>query len=267
MINKYPDGSSYANVVQRNYASITHRINSYEDLWHLGQILEAANHNGVKPRVFIPNLIDAQADRRFDKCQSFGLKLVLDFLNQFEVTSYDVFAPHNPEVVEMHLKNSKIVSPASVLVNVIGKCKSDNLILMSADAGGYKPLMKLCEEINWKGETMSASKSRSWDGVKSVITQTIPDQDLTGKDILIVDDLCVYGGTFKGLSDLLEEKNARHIDLYVSHLTIQNHRSSKPVFDYFDDVYTTNSKYDRYYVDDKHGEPKYPDNLTIIPVL
>ena len=74
------------------------------------------------------------------------------------------------------------------------------VILMSSDAGGFKPLMKLCDNIGWEGKTFSASKYRSFVDGKTKLSQRVDREDFGGKDILIIDDICVYGGTFKGLS-------------------------------------------------------------------
>ena len=41
--------------------------------------------------------------------------------------------------------------------------------------------------------------------------------DLTGKDVVILDDLCDGGGTFIGLAKKLREKGAAKITLYVTH--------------------------------------------------
>jgi len=41
--------------------------------------------------------------------------------------------------------------------------------------------------------------------------------DLTGKNCLIVDDICDGGGTFMGLAEKLQEKQAGHLFLAVSH--------------------------------------------------
>jgi len=280
MIKKYPDGTSYVDIEDENYSNITYRINSYEDLWHLGQIIEAANHNGIRPFVKIPNLIDAQADRRFGKFQSYGLKLVLKFLNSLDITKYYIFHPHNPEVVEASLDNVEIIDNKQFITEVIynklfgyvnSSKKSNNLILMSSDAGGFKPLMKLCDKIKWQGEVFSASKSRSWsekDGTKFV--QQIDRQDFGGKDILIIDDLSVYGGTFKGLSKLLKKRNVGKLYLAVSHMTVQN-LGADPVTNYFDRVFTTNSKYDEYYTNGVAfiNEVAYqkPSNLEIIKLF
>lgn len=267
-IKKYPDGTSYAVIpahidLAEEESCFTYRVNSYEDLWHLGQLLEAFNHKGIVPNVTIPNLIDAQADRRFGSMgvQSSGLKMVCDFLNQFDAI-YQVYHPHNPEVLESLLGSKvEIFSNTLYINNVIGKVNKNNLILMSADAGGFKPLIKLCDQLNWKGDTYSASKAR--DPKTGKLTQLIDREDFGGKDILIVDDICVYGGTFKGLSKLLRERNCGKLYLAVSHMTIQ-HLGKDPVTNYFDKVFTTNSKFNHYYCE---GGLKYPENLEIINIF
>lgn len=268
-INKYPDGTSYVELENIDTTDFTFKINSYEDLWHLSQFVEVANSNGIKPTITIPNLIDAQADRRFKSNQSFGLKLVLRFLNSLDVKEYKIFHPHNSEVVEMFLGDKvKIIDNynfISIVLNKIGD--TNNLILMSSDAGGFKPLMKLCDIINWKGETFSAAKARSWDekeGTKFI--QQIDRKDFGGKDILIVDDLSIYGGTFKGLSKLLRERNIGKLYLAVSHMTVSN-LSKDPITNYFNKVFTTNSRFDVYGVPDNQGQPNHPKNLEVIKLF
>tara|TARA_R110000772_G_scaffold54130_1_gene123559 strand:- start:71412 stop:72293 length:882 start_codon:yes stop_codon:yes gene_type:complete len=289
MIKKYPDKSSY--VIDQGSNHIVFRINTYEDLHHLKQLVDAHN-NRTKSRlnVIIPNLLDAQADRRFEDNQSFGLKLVLQDLIRLNA-DISIFHPHNPEVVEMAFeimgKKVKILDNLHFMMYVlstIAKEYSDvlddryfttkrqmfldyrlqeNLILMSADAGGFKPLMNLATQLNWNGVCLSSSKSR----FKGELTQLLPQQDFGGKDILIVDDISVYGGTFKGLAKLLRKANCGKLYLAVSHITMQNlfkDEQDNPVTEFFDKVFTTDSKYPEYYIRDKQGQPLKPVNLEII---
>jgi len=294
-INKYPDGTSYVNNTQ--LGEQVFRINSYEDLWHLNQFVDAFHSQydtlttKIRPNIIIPNLIDAQADRRFNKGESSGLKLVLKFLNGLDA-NLKIFHPHNQEVVENALENVQIIDNSEFIQKVLSSLVfdefrlsdfshieyyrdnvsniSDKLILISSDAGGFKPLMKLCDKIKWKGETFSAAKARSWDvkdGTKFV--QQINRDDFGGKDILIIDDICVYGGTFKGLSKLLKERNCGKLYLAVSHMTVQN-LGEDPVTNYFDKVFTTNSKFDEYYY--TKGKKPFdqviePSNLEIIKLF
>lgn len=278
---KYPDNTSY--VKDTKLGQRVFRLNVYEDLWHLNQFVDSFRnqHDTLKPYIIIPNLPDAQADRRFNKGESFGLKLVLKFLAGLDANFW-IFHPHNSEVVEMAFeildKKVNILDNTTFIEEVItsldwyntvedGVRKDLKSVLMSSDAGGFKPLMKLADKIDWKGETESASKSRKYEDGKSTLIQKIDKQDFEGKDILIIDDICIYGGTFKGLSKMLRARNCGKLYLAVSHLTIQNHKGDDTVFKYFDKVFTTNSKFDEYFVEDSKGEPKQPENLEIIKLF
>ena len=272
-IIEYPDGSSYVECwnLTDSHVEFTFRINSYKDLWHLRQLLDTLTFNNIGATVNIPCLLDAQADRRFKDNQSSGLLLVMDFLNRMVETDYThsfrIFHPHNPEAVEMALECGEIIDNSDFINQVLDDLDLDNLILMSSDAGGFKPLMKLCDKIGWERETYSASKSRKWENGEIKLTQIVEREDFGGKDILIVDDICVYGGTFKGLATMLREKNVGKIYLAVSHMTIQNHKGDDTVFKYFDKVFTTNSKYDDYWVESFGGQPLQPQNLQIIKMF
>lgn len=273
-ISKYPDGSSYVklNSHVNMKKDINFKVNTYEDLWHLNQLVDAYHNTFyIKPTILIPNLIDAQADRRFNEDESSGLKLVCSYLNGMNAY-FKIFHPHNPEVVEALIDYVEIIDNSEFILKVLNnesltaQYHLNDLILMSSDAGGFKPLMKLCDKLNWQGETTSASKYRNHG---NPLVQVVDRDDYEGKDILIVDDICVYGGTFKGLSKLLKERNCGKLYLAVSHMTVQL-LGDDPVTNYFDKVFTTNSKYDNYYANkgNKPFDSGYqPDNLEVIKMF
>ena len=255
----YPDNSFYVEVGNFN-KTFVFRINSYEDLWELNQLHDVYKYNNKNAIVTIPNLFTSQEDRRFDIAQPFGLKLVLEFLKGMGNFDYKIFHPHNPEVVEALLDRVEIIDNHDFIYEVLSELKSnyydfnaynmeDNLILMSSDAGGFKPLMKLCDKLEWAGETSSASKSRKYVNGKSELTQVLDRDDFKGKDILIIDDICVYGGTFKGLAKMLDERNCGKLFLAVSHMTVLE-LGKDSVGNYFDIVFTTNSKFEDDYTSD-----------------
>ena len=251
-INRYLDNTSY--VSHTPFCEQIFRINSYEDLWHLNQFVDAFHSEyNTKPTIVIPCLLDAQADRRFNKGESSGLKLVLKFLNSLEA-NFKVFHPHNSEVVEALMDNVEIMDN-SYFIDVVfdylsrkdadRKTINNNLILFSSDAGGFKPLMKLADKLNWRGEVYGASKSRKYEDGKSKLIQVIDRQNFEGKDILIIDDLSIGGGTFIGLAKMLKERNIGKLYLAVSHITIP--KPNPELFSLFDKIFTTNSKYDEYF--------------------
>ncbi len=246
-LNKYPDGTSYIN--ETKLGQQVFRINSYEDLWHLNQFVDAFHSRystktaRIKPNIIIPNLIDAQADRRFNVGESSGLKLVCKFLNSLEANFW-VFHPHNAEVVEALMDGVEIIDNKEFIEKVIKTIRtetfSQDTILFASDAGGFKPLMKLADKLNWRGEVYGASKSRKYEDGHSKLTQVIDRQDFGGKDILIIDDIIVGGKTFIGLANIFKERNCGKLYLAVSHITLEN--ISSELLNSFDKIFTTNSK-------------------------
>jgi len=282
-IINYPDNGKYV-INDLNETSLTYKINTYEDLFLLKSIKDA---NPNLKEITIPCMFQQQHDRRFNQNESFELKLVCEFINSIGFEKVKVFHPHNKESIEMGLNNVEIIDNSKFIKEVLDKLHkdkhrhrdgtlldthfdekiSDYLTLMSSDAGGFKSLMKLTKQLNWKGETYSASKARSYENGESKLIQMVDRQDFGEKDILIVDDLCVYGGTFKGLSKLLKKRNCGKLYLAVSHITVQD-LGIDPVTNYFDKVFCSNSKYDDYFVTDEFGiAPCTHKNLKIIKLF
>lgn len=270
-LNKYPDGTSY--ISETVLGEQVFRINNYEQLWQLGQFVDAYHSNyGLRPRITIPNLIDAQADRRFNKEESFSLKLVLKYLAGLDA-DFTIFHPHNAEVVEMAFEvlDKKVVikDNSDFILEVFREIRTENFsqntILFSSDAGGFKPLMKLADKLKWRGEVYGASKSRKYEGGESKLIQVVDRQDFEGKDILIIDDMCLYGGTFIGLAKMLKERNCGKLYLAVSHMTLP--KPNPELFDLFDTIFTTDSKGISYLVPGKGFYRNYgvfPRNLKIM---
>ncbi len=125
----------------------------------------------------------------------------------------------------------------------------NNLVILLPDGGAYKWGVKLMDKLGFNGDIVAASKNRQYVDGKSKLVQQLPDYDFNGKDILIIDDICVYGGTFKGLSKILKERNCGKLYLAVSHMTVLE-LGEDSVGNYFDSVFTTNSKFEEDYTSD-----------------
>lgn len=124
-VKSYPDGSKYVELIHWG-SEFTYRINSYEDLWILNQINDVLKHKNISCDLIIPNLLDAQADRRFTDNQPHSLKLICEFLNG--LTQFDkikIFHPHNPEVVEALIDRVEIVDNFEFIANVLENIETE----------------------------------------------------------------------------------------------------------------------------------------------
>ena len=174
-IKNYPDGGKYV-IGNNSITELTYRINSYEDLFLLKSIKDACPN---LEEITIPCMFQQQHDKKFNPNESFELKLVCEFINSLNFKKIKVFHPHS-DVTPALLNNCEIIDNTEFIKQVIynelysgpGFPNPDmynNLVLMFSDADGFKPLMKLCKQINWQGETYFASKAREKDKLIQVI--------------------------------------------------------------------------------------------------
>jgi ribose-phosphate pyrophosphokinase len=245
---KYPDGGAYCKLKVDEvypYSYITEKINSYEDLFFLASIVDVYRNNGAKNiELTIPCMFQQQHDRRFNKNESFELKLVCDFINSLNLDKVSVFHPHS-ECSLFGLNRSEVIDGKVFYLNalhrIIGDYDRDNFVALSPDAGAFKWIYKMCQDVGFEGEIYTASKQRDHETKK--LTSVIQKEDFGGKDIIIFDDLCVFGGTFINLAKLLKQRNIGKLYLVVSHITV---KSPNPELEsLFEKIYTTNSKFEQ----------------------
>jgi ribose-phosphate pyrophosphokinase len=241
---KYPDGGVYAQVTDFSNPVITERINSYEDLFFVKSLKEACDYNDIEGvELNIPCMFQQQHDRRFKPNESFELQIVADFINSCNFKKVRVFHPHS-DVTQGNIRKCHVVDNSKFITQVLAELPTKP-ILLSTDGGSFKWINKLADVIEFTGEVYGANKSR--DAVTHKLVQMIDRQDFEGRDILVVDDLCVGGGTFLGLAELLKTRNVGRLFLATSHITIQS--PNKALEGAYERIFTTNSKHDTYNLD------------------
>jgi len=211
---KYPDGQISVKLsdIQFPY-TVYERINSYEDLIRIKSIAEVLEFNHIKNRhLRIPCLFGQRSDRRFDKLQSFDLKVIADIINSYKFVDVEIFDPHSD--VSLALINNSYKKDSFEFVSKVYESENqaiDETIIVSPDAGAYKKCFEYGSKLGC--EVVSAIKHRDLNGKISL--KFIGD--VKDKNCIIVDDLADGGYTFILLSKELRNLGAKRVVLYVSH--------------------------------------------------
>jgi len=216
--------------------TITHRINSFNDLGLICITVDALKRMGVKEiNLFIPYFPAARQDRVMVPGEPLSVKVYADIINAMALTSVTIFDPHS-EVTPALLNNCVTISNHDFIKQVIAKI-GDGVKLISPDGGALKKIYKVSECLGG-AEVVECSKSRDVKTGK-LSGFKVYSEDLAGADCLIVDDICDGGGTFIGLSEALKAKNAGKLYLAISHGIFSK---GFEVFDrYFEQIFTTDS--------------------------
>lgn len=228
------------------------RINNADDLVFLLLVADAIKDTWRNQfHVFIPYMPYQQADRNFADGESFSLRTITRILNSSPIDGFTVIDPHS-DVTPALLRNCTVRDNSQFIQNVLEMINlkyygyaeqfHTNLTLLSPDAGAYKKIFKLAEKIGFKGGIETANKFR--DTKTGDLAVRFSCEDFEGKDVLIIDDICVGGRTFTALADQLIDKNAGRLFLAVSHGIFSN--GLLDLGRYFSDIFTTNSRRNEY---------------------
>ncbi|WP_149206007.1 ribose-phosphate diphosphokinase [Flavobacterium johnsoniae] len=215
--------------------TITHRLNSFNDLGLLCVTVDALRRMDVKIiELFIPYFPAARQDRVMIPGEPLSVKVYADIINAMQLNKVFVFDAHS-EVTPALLNNSTVIPNYAFIKEVLNKI-GENVKLISPDGGALKKIYKVSEFLGGV-EVVECSKSRDVKTGKLSGFKVYED-DLQGMDCLIVDDICDGGGTFVGLAEELKKKNAGKLYLAVSHGIFNK---GFEVLDCFDKIFTTNS--------------------------
>lgn len=216
---------------------ITTRIRSFEDMGFLLLAVDALQRMQVKEiSAFIPYFPAARQDRLMVKGEPLSVKVNAQLINALGLAQVYVFDPHS-EVTPALLDKVEVIYNYDFIRRVIAEQGKENLVLISPDGGALKKIYKLSEQLGGI-PVIECSKVRDV-ATGKLKSFTVYADDLSGKNGLIVDDICDGGGTFIGLAQSLKEKGIESLSIAVSHGIFS--KGTAVLAPYFEKIYTTNS--------------------------
>ena len=204
-----------------------------------------------------PFFLGARQDRVMVKGEALTAKVYATLINSMQLEEVTLFDPHS-EVSPALLDRCSVIDNFQFIKKVIETIK-DEVVLISPDGGALKKIYKLSEKLGGI-EVIECSKSRDVKTGKLSGFKVYAD-DLSGKNCLIVDDICDGGGTFIGLSKELKKKNAHKQYLAVSHGIFS--KGTEVLTEQFEKVFTTDSVKD-FETNDQFIQLKLEDGLLVI---
>ncbi|MCY9737482.1 ribose-phosphate pyrophosphokinase [Paenibacillus alvei] len=176
---------------------------------------------------------------RVEENSAFTLKYVADFINSLNFENVKVLEPHS-DVTTALLNNSFAIYPTVDLFDsVYGAVNfnKDTDFVFYPDAGAQKryasKLKGLKHLVGFKDRDFQTGKINGLTVVGEGVSQD--------SKIIIIDDLCSYGGTFKASAEKLRSLGAKEIYLLVAHCEDSIHEGGLLDSGLIDKVFTTDS--------------------------
>jgi len=210
----YPDGQPHVTIKNINSGDDVKVTCSIVNSLKLIQLLQTANaidnKFANKKELHIPYLMAARYDRQMipGSGESFDLKVIADLVNSMKFDRVFLYDVHS-EVSLALIKNS-INIDNSELVHAYFK---DDAVLIIPDAGASKKVDKYFKLNSRISDSVQCIKSRDLTNGSLKLTVLEPEK-CTGRNCVIIDDLCDGGGTFLAIAPQIKPK---HLTLIVTH--------------------------------------------------
>ena len=242
---KFPTGEVQVTLMKyypkRTQTTITGSVLSSDDLMELLQLNDALIRAGYKEiHLIMPYCAYSRQDRVCNYGESFSLKVFAQLINSCNFSSVTTWDNHSD--VSTALLNRCTNIHVKDLIEPVSDNEYDYLV--SPDAGANKKVFALSQST--KIPMIRADKIRDTATGNIIDTQVYTTKEqIEGKRLLIVDDICAGGRTFKELVQKLKSIANCNIDLYVTHGFFNN---SVDVIDSLvasgiSDIHTTHNPY------------------------
>lgn len=210
----FPDGQPHVRltnppIVKGWRATVRHRIRSPHELFTLLQLGNAIRRSfGKIERLDIPYLMGARYDRLMLPGDSVDLQVVADAINSLGADHVRLLDVHSDVALQL-IHNSENVTNEFL---VRGRVR-DGSVLVVPDAGAAKKAEQYSQWANLSGVVI-CSKARDLSTGK--LKLQVPDVgSLEGRDLVVIDDICDGGATFKAIAE--QTPGAKSRTLIVTH--------------------------------------------------
>ncbi len=208
-ITTFPDGTHLIQLEERDEELKVEWL--YESDAELFQLICIRNHLKDKTiHLKMPYLPNARMDRVQNKKEVFMLKHFAEVMNSLDFKTVEVLDVHS--TVSMELLDRVINKSAKEYIQRAMKQIKEDIILYFPDEGAKNRYEK---ELGLP--CIYGRKNRNWDTGKIEGLEIIGDISLKGKSVLMVDDICSYGGTFYYSAKELMNRGVNAIYSYSTH--------------------------------------------------
>lgn len=180
--------------------------------------IDNIKNKDVSVNLFLPYLVNARMDRVKNPDEVFTLKYFCQIINDLHFDHVVIFDPHSD--VCTALLDRVIVDDAAhyfhsyVLAELSTEVDAKDLVIFFPDNGAMK---RYSDGFSSEYERTYGSKNRDWRSGKILGYEIINPEVVKDKNVLIVDDICSYGGTFYRAAKALKAAGAKNIYLAVTH--------------------------------------------------
>src|SRR3990167_6270682 len=248
-LDRFCDGELYlkleTDVKNREVFVITNTMAPSDNILELTFLLDALTRQNAKINLFFTYFGYSRQDRINEEGEAVSAEVISRILRLFDINKIFILHPHSDKL--SYYLNFKPIIPFSIFAEL---AKNFDFIV-SPDKGGAALVKKIAELSNTK--FFSLTKKRiDHDNVAFIEGS----ENVSGKRILIIDDMITTGSTIIKSAELLYKNGASIVDVAATHGVFCSGAIEK----------LENSSINKIYVTDSIKQNQIPDKFEVISI-
>jgi len=213
IFKSHPDGESYVRLngkVENEDVAIVQTTSPPQDthLFQLALIVDAAKRNGArKITAVVPYLAYARQDRAFLEGEAVSIEVVAHFLKASGIDNLITVNVHQAKVLDRFPFPAKTVSAIPLLAAYFKEKKIDEAFALAPDRGA----LCLAEEAKAVLGGGCGFLEKHRDRITGQTSTDKKELDVSGKTVIIFDDIISTGGTIIAGAKIMKELSARKV--------------------------------------------------------
>lgn len=187
-----------------------------DNLFELLLMIDAAKRASARKIVAVmPYFGFARQDRKDKPRVAIGAKLVANMLMAAGVSRIITMDLHADQIQGFFEVPVDHLYASTMFLHEIEKINNGNLILAAPDAGGTKRANSYAKKLN-TGLAICHKQRK----VANEIAEMTVIGDVSGKDVILIDDMCDTAGTLTTSANLFMEKGAKSVRAFCTHAVL-----------------------------------------------
>lgn len=252
----FPDGTAHVVAPvpenQWTHVSFTWLYESDAELFVLQCLVD--KYENFPQTLIMPYVPHARMDRVKNASDVFTLKTFCKMINAMNFVQVAILDPHS-DVTPALLDRVAVIDPTSWVQEVINNKHIENfpddIVYFYPDAGAAK-------RYSTDAVYTYGVKKRNWETGQIESLVIAEPEVVKGKNVVIIDDICSYGGTFSRAAAALKAAGAEKIYLFVTHCEDNIFKGTIFSDGNIDAVITTNSLIHTEWI-----EPEYTGKIFV----
>lgn len=212
--NRFPDGELYlriADETENESVTLIQSTPTNSDFVSLLQLIDACD-GARELNVVIPYMGYARQDKRFKTGEPISARAVARCINADRIFTVNI---HANSVLEHFPAPAKNLDAAKLLGEYIKGFGLENLILIAPDAGAEGLVKNVSSDLGFDYDHLQKTRLSG----DTVIIKT-KNVDVTGRHVVLVDDMIATGGTMAESIRMLKSQGAVDVHLVCVHAVL-----------------------------------------------